>query len=287
MDARHEIESRMEKIRSVFQYAMSVSIDEEDFFMLDDELKAIGNEFRSVAYEAAAMRIALKDISENNAFKYWKLFMHGAGQKHLVQVHIGLGWALAQQQVSVFPFIGTLDPLMQCRVIDGYGYYEGIFRRRKAIGEKLVPPELENTFLYGYDQGIGRSIWYNCKGECEKISEIIAAFPPSRHQDLWRGIGTACAYVGGYDEHWLRKLFAAASVHHTQLSIGAALVARSRAAAGSFTVYIDMACRIWCHCSWLEASEIKTMPSAGAELTDPFKTWISNIEKHLQALAPA
>lgn len=285
MDVLHDIEARMERIRSVFQYGMSVSIDEEDMNLLEAALNSTENEFRSIAYEAAAMQLATKDISANDAFHHWRLFIKGPGVKHLTQSHIGLGWAMAQQQFPVFPFIETLEPLMQCRVIDGYGYYEGIFRKRRSIGEQQIPSTLRNKFLRAYDQGLGRSLWYASKGYCEKIAAMVETFPASRHKDLWRGIGTACAYVGGFDENLLIQL-ASASGHGIQLSIGATLVSRSRAEAGAHNRYIDMACRIWCDCTSEEASGIslKTEPLPAEEIVDPCQSWITNIETALLAV---
>lgn len=280
MDVFYDIETRMEKIRAIFQYGMSVSIDEKDMNLLESALKLTENEFRSIAYEAAAMQLASKDISINQSFDHWRLFMQGPGVKHLTQAHIGLGWAMAQQQFPVFPFIETLESLMQCRVIDGYGYYEGIFRKRRSIGEQQIPLALENRFLHAYDQGLGRSIWYICKGSCEKIKEMVEPFPTSRHKDLWRGIGTACAYVGGFDENLLTQLTTSSGGNHKQLSIGAALVSRSRTEAGSFTRYIDMACRVWSNCTGEEAFNItvKTEPLLSEKIVDPCKAWIMNIE---------
>ncbi|MEO8768622.1 MAG: DUF1702 family protein [Ferruginibacter sp.] len=281
MDVLHDIETRMEKIRAIFQYGMSVSMDESDMNLLDEELKSTENEFRSIAYEAAAMQLATKDISINKSFDHWRLFMQGPGVKHLTQTHVGLGWAMAQQQFPVFPFIETLEPLMQCRVIDGYGYYEGIFRKRRSIGGQEIPLALENKFLHAYDQGLGRSIWYICKGSCEKITKMVESFPSSRHKDLWRGIGTACAYVGGFDENLLNQLLLSSTDYRTQLSIGAALVSRSRTEACSYTRYIDMACRVWSNCTGEEAFNItvKTEPLLSEKISDPCKAWITNIEE--------
>jgi len=171
--------------------------------------------------------------------------------------------------------------LMQCRVMDGYGYYEGIFRKRKAIGEKMISEQFEDKFLHGYDMGLGRSIWYICKADCEKIAEMVASFPSSRQRDLWRGIGAACSYVGGFDEGLLNQLFVASSIHSTQLAIGASLVARSRTEAGSYTRYVDMACRVWCKCSSEDAYNItvKTEPSPVNKIKDPCDAWIKNIEE--------
>ena len=280
MDVQAEIESRMEKIRAIFQYGVSISTDEADLDLLSIKLRSVENEFRSIGYEAAAMSLALKDISTHNNFSTWHSFIQRFAARYATQAHVGLGWAIAQQRLSDFSFVETLDPFMQCRVMDGFGYYEGIFRKRKTIWEMQVPANLKKTWLHAYDQGVGRSIWYICQADCNKISVMMRGFPVSRHKDFWRGIGTACCYVGGFDENFLKRLRKISSVHQDQLAVAAALVSATRTEAGSPSRYIELACEIWCNCSQKDALEIaETAKRYSAKNKDTCNAWISNIEK--------
>ena len=81
MDIPGGIAVRMEKIRAIFQYGMSVSINETDMVFLEEKLQTGGLEYCSIGYEAAAMQIALEDISCNSGFERWKLFSEGPGLK--------------------------------------------------------------------------------------------------------------------------------------------------------------------------------------------------------------
>ena len=279
MNGQNEVAYRMEKIREIFQHIMQVCAGQDDLKLLVEELEHTANEFRSVAYESASMLLALKDFPINNALNSWRLFMKGPGAKHAAQVHAGLGWALAQQRIALLPVIETIDPLMQFRVLDGYGYYDGIFRQRKTIGEHLIPPDFNNEFLMGYDQGVGRSLWYICKGDILKIPGLLAGFSLSRQSDLWRGIGIACVYVGGTGENILRELLAGALNHRSQLSAAAALVARTRNDADALTSDTELACRTWCNCS-TEAAIAITITAEPLTNTSPanaYQTWLSNI----------
>ncbi|MEO8583973.1 MAG: DUF1702 family protein [Flavitalea sp.] len=285
MDVLNEIGLRMDKIRKIFQDITAIFPLMENLKSLTEKLENTENEFRSVAYEAAAMALAVKDISKGFALKEWREFMEGPGAKHTTQIHVGLGWALAQQRVEVLPIIKTLDPVMRFRVLDGYGYYDGIFRQRKTITNRIVPDEMDANLLPGYDQGLGRSMWYTCKGECESVSGMIGTFPASRHKDLWRGTGIACVYVGGYDENILRKLFTLSSENHSQLSVGAALVSRSRGNANAPTPYTELACRIWCNCTAEEVMRITVNAESliAGQPDDAYMAWLSNIREELMS----
>jgi hypothetical protein len=39
----------------------------------------------------------------------------------------------------------------------------------------------------GYDQGLGRSMWYNAKGEVAILKETISSFPSARLQICGEG----------------------------------------------------------------------------------------------------
>lgn len=285
MEVRNEIVLRIDKIKEIFQRITVISTGQDDIKLLTVQLEDTENEFRSVAYEAAAMALALKDISTGNTLIHWRALMEGPGSKHTAQIHVGLGWAIAQQRVPVLSVIETLDPIMRYRVLDGYGYYDGIFRQRKTIMTRNIPDEMESKFLSGYDQGIGRSLWYTWKGDYEKISGIVKAFPASRHEDLWRGIGIACVYVGGYDANMLKQLLICSSNSHLQLPVSAALVSRTRINANALTPDTELACHIWCNCIAEEAMRITVSAetSIPAHTNDAYGAWLLNIRKEFTA----
>jgi hypothetical protein len=81
----------------------------------------------------------------------------------------------------------------------------------------------------GFDQGVGRAIWFvNC-GEPEKIVSTLSEFAESpRLPDLWGGVGFAGTYAGGVPEAQWRDLVARAPAFRPYLAQAAACVAHSR-----------------------------------------------------------
>lgn len=285
MDAQTDIVQRIEKIREIFQKNYAISTEQEDLNLLVAQLEKTANDYLSIAYEAASVALAVKDFSNGNTLNHWRFFLEGPAALHAAQVHAGLGWAMAQQRISVSPIIETLDPLMRFRMLDGWGYYDGIFRRRQIVNSQPFPQDAENKFMRGYDQGVGRSIWYMSKGAYAVIPEMVAQFSDSRHADLWRGVGIATAYVGGCDEFILRELFSLSFPYQNQLSVGAALVAKARNSANALTPDVELACEVWCKRSAQEVLSIteKAAPAFATDPNDAYLIWLSNIEEEISA----
>jgi enediyne biosynthesis protein E3 len=282
MNCETEISSRIEKIKNIFQNAKELSATEKDLSILLKHLDHTEPEFISIAYEGASMGIALRDFEHSTTLNLWELFNHKA-TAHAAQTHAGFGWAIAQQNLSVLALTENLSPLLRFRVLDGYGYYDGIFRQRTSIKAQKLPEGLEGVFLQAYDQGIGRSIWYACKGDATKVKEIISGFAMERQSGLWIGIGVACSYVGGCDETLLKSLYTIAGNYQSKLSIGATLAARARVQANAITSDIELACRIWCNLSAQEALllSVKAEPASHENTNASYAQWLLQIEKAL------
>ena len=281
MNSEKEISLRTEKIKTIFQSSKEFCNKEDDLAIIISHLENTDPEFRSIAYEGASMALALKDLAAGNTLNHWRSLLEGPGSKHAVQAHAGLGWAFAEQGSSPLPFFETLGPLMPFCVLNGCGYYDGIFKQRQTIKNKKIPEAFHGQLLEAYDQGIGRSLWYSCNGNETKISEIIQTFSSDRHPALWRGIGIACIYVGGCDEIKLRSLLSCAGNYHTQLAVGAIFVARSRIQANTLTPDVELACRVWCNLSTQEALllNLKSEPDVYSNPHDAYAMWISQMEK--------
>lgn len=212
---------------------------------LVQKLNSYNPEFRSVAFEAASMCIALKDLKSEMALPNWKNFLYLFASAHTTQFYIGLGWALAQQQLSPNLFWDELKTNYRHRVLDGYGYYEGMFRRRKSMLQQLYPDWCNERCLPHYDQGLGRSIWYVSKANIQTSADTVVAFQQNRQAALWRGIGTAVAYAGGCTENELRELQHAAGIYASELFNGATLAANSRKEADCMTDSTALALQLW------------------------------------------
>jgi len=218
------LETRIETIVNTFKAARELAEREGRSSMLSDHLANSEAYYRSVAFEGAAMGLALRDVA------VWKEFLANEGANHAVQVHIGLGWALAEQQQPVPKDAEWPD---RDSVLDGYGYYHGLFRRRLSIRSQGIPDALTDAQLPVFDRGLGRSIWYISKGDVELLKRMTGAFPESRQPNLWRGIGIAVAFVGGCDEPLLKEVLTSSGPFHPQLAEGAARALRSRTLAGT------------------------------------------------------
>ena len=132
--SERKILQKMEIIQSIFR-------EVQESFSEKTKLNNYEIEFRGIAYEAASMNIAGIDVKTYNELKDWYKFLDENGTLQATQIHVGLGWAIAQKEIITSTILPNLEPMMRYRVLDGYGYYEGIFRKRKSI-LSLQEPEL-------------------------------------------------------------------------------------------------------------------------------------------------
>lgn len=279
MTTHPSVEHKLEKIQNVFQQALYISTEKGDL-VIQEHLKNIGQEFRAVAFEGVAMGLALKDLVDGN-LQRWRSFMRASDQSYAPHVHVGLGWAIAKRKLPSLIFLDTLNPLMLYRVIDGCGCYDGIFKQIQTVQNKVRPEYIEGKNVDAYDQGIGRSLWSICKGDSDNINDLIQSFSPSRHANLWRGVGIACSFVGGCSESTLNALFFSASNHSLQLALGAAIVAKSRIQTNSLTKDLELTCRTWCNHSVLQVRTIAEEPPYTIIPEDAYKQWLRKMETQL------
>lgn len=281
MNEAETITDRMARIRAVFEEVQMVAGSQPDDALLIDYLNHCDAQFRSVAFESASMSRALTDIALSAFPERWAAFAQRS-QVHAVHVYIGLGWALAQRQVSLSDYLHDIGPIMQARVLDGYGYYDGMFRSRSSVRDRVVPDEISGYDLRAYDQGLGRSLWYAAKGNTAQLLKSLDGFAAARKGDLWRGVGIAVSYVGGCDEKMLKSLMESASVYKLQLASGAALLARARIHAGTLDTDSQAACHILCRSSAEEASAILDRTEPLDETSpDAYLKWLAALESAL------
>jgi hypothetical protein len=202
--------------------------------------------FISIAYEASAMERALLDFNANDfALLHWQAFLKHAPE-HSTQIHIGLGWAIAKRRIALEQVEAAIEPQQLPRVLDGTGYCEGTFKQRIAVKDMKTPDWLSDNLRRGYDQGLGRSLWYTAKAEPETLTNLITPFAEERKQDLWRGVGIALAYVGGCDEETLRQLKTLSGLFAADLAVGVTLATLSRKAANTINAETELTCQVIC-----------------------------------------
>lgn len=276
MNTRGKVADNMAYIQRLFMAVrdkMQEEITMDDLFAwLDSEPPA----FRSVAYESASMGIGIKDLSQGLSLDRWNEFYRRMGVVHAFHLDIGLGWAFAKLQLTPPADMAFLRPGMRWMVFDGIGYYHALFRGRRTVKQQLVPDSIRQPDRSGYDQGIGRRLWYIAGGEVARLTSLTEAFSARRQADLWRGVGIACGYVGGNSESNLQRLVQAAGQYLTPLQIGITLAVLSRKRSGSMNEDVEVACRAVCghFPESLEAMENTVLAMAG--LTGD--RWITQLE---------
>ena len=70
-----------------------------------------------------------------------------------------------------------------------------------------------------YDMGLGRALWFVHIGRVEPIVHTIDGFLPDRRKQLWRGVGTACAFTGS-TEYAAAQMVAAAAAFESYFYMG-------------------------------------------------------------------
>ena len=278
-----EVLLRIERIKSVF-------LDTQIFYSMHDNIDALigylentETEFRSIAYESASMAIALKDLKNNEGLNTWLFYKNGPALAHKAQVHVGLGWAIAKLNLPFLAVVNKIDTSLYYRVADGCGYYDGSFKYKQTIMNQQLPGYLPEGIMSMFDQGVGRSLWYTCNADINKIRSMIKSFPAFREASLWRGIGIAVAYVGGCDDDILKTLLQYAATNRIQLTYGAALASRSRMEANTMTTDTDRCSRLWFALTASETNIISLDPAN--HLTDEnervYFNWIEQVDEGL------
>lgn len=263
MSDQSTISQRMDKIRFVFQHAMQFSSSNDDE-TIDAYLKNVEPEFRAVAYEGVAMSLAQKDIHDR-ALMNWRAFMRRSDPVYVPHIHVGLGWAIAKQKLSSLIFLDSLRPSMMYRVLDGHGYFDGIFRQVLVINNQSRPASIEPDYYDGYDQGVGRSLWYANLGDVDQVADAVSAFAEERRPALWRGVGIAAAFVGGCDEETLDQLLINSSAYAKHLRFGAAMAIKARVVTNTVSADTIQICNQLCNMDVERASELITGLESSSE----------------------
>lgn len=242
--------------------------------------KQTEEEFISIAYEAAAMVLALQDLEKGTDLDSWQYFLDNYAKEHAVQVYIGLGWACGQERLDPMQWIETLNPLFAWRIWDGYGYYDGFFRKRKVL-QGVLPEKISKKGLPVYWQGVGRSFWYTCKGNKTKLQKVSTQIPSNYQADFWRGIGLANTYVGGQSRKECQEIWQMAGPYQAQLRAGALLAIKSRSDAKTIVAYTEMIAEEWCKLPVLKIIDLlknKVLDSTVADIVI-YHTWIEKLDE--------
>ena len=237
---------RLEKIGVTFLSGYHAALEETGFAPLARRLAVVETDLQGFAFEGAAMGLALLDCFTPWRKDRWRTFTEGLANHHIYMMHVGLGWALARLRRSVTSHLAQLDPLLRWLAVDGYGFHEGYFGWPRYIEQQVIPSRLNAYERRAFDQGLGRSIWFVKGADVATVVSTINTFPSERHDDLWSGVGLACAYAGGCGRGAIESLRVAANGHLPAFAQGVAFAAKTRQRAANLNPHTETVCRLIC-----------------------------------------
>lgn len=286
---------RLKKVVFTVTECCHITLRNSRFEALVPRLDAYDEELRGFAYEGAGVGLAALDC-----FLPWKnrtrAFVDGPGSRYLYAVYLGAGMGLARIHRHPEPFrVRLQDPLFSWVVLDGYGFHEGFFARRRYVEQRAVPVHLSGYARRAFDQGLGRSIWFSSGANIDRVVSTIGSFDPSRHADLWSGVGLACGYTGGVDRPTIETLQSVVAnipcsgrdSHRSHLALGVVIAAIARQRVGNPASHNEIACEVLCDLSSKEAAHmadlaLQDLPLDGIE--PAYETWRQRIRKQLVLL---
>ena len=237
---------RLEQIGVTFLSGYHAALEETGFASLARRLATVDLDFRGFAFEGAAMGLALLDYFTPWRKDRWRTFIEHQGEPHIYMMHVGFGWALARLRRSVTPYLAQLDPVLGWLVVDGYGFHEGYFGWPRYIERQAIHARLNGYERRVFDQGLGRSLWFVKGADVAAVANAINAFPSPRRDDLWSGVGLACAYAGGCGRVAIESLRTAANGHLPAFAQGIAFAAKTRQRAANLNSHSETVCRLIC-----------------------------------------
>jgi hypothetical protein len=286
---------RLKKVVFTVTECCHITLRNSRFEILASRLDAYDEELRGFAYEGAGVGLAALDC-----FLPWKkrtrAFVDGPGSRYIYAVYLGAGMGLARIHRHPEPFRERLqDPIFSWVVLDGYGFHEGFFARRRYVKQHAVPAHLSGYARRVFDQGLGRSIWFSAGANIERVVSTIGSFDPSRHADMWSGVGLACGYTGGVDRPTIETLQSVVAdipcsgrdSHWSHLALGAVIAARARQQVGNLAAHNEIACEVLCGRTSKEAAHmadlaLQDLPPDGIE--PAYEIWRQRIRKQLISL---
>ncbi|MBV7331275.1 DUF1702 family protein [Chloroflexi bacterium TSY] len=259
------------------------ALDTPDPDYLWRRLQRVEVEFRDFVIEGAGTGYALMDLQKpGNRLDRW---LNGPAAEHKSAVYIGVGIALARQQVPLEPYIADLDPILRWNVVDGYGFTFGMFYREKGIEQLYCPDDLSEQTRHVYYQGLGRSQWFACCGDSGEIADIISRFPLEYHNDMWSGAAFGSTMAGGVNREELEQMRTHSQHHLPALAQGAAFAVTKRKHSGNFLPWNELACQVYWQMSAHDVDLIAQEALRVAEkraVTDqkgPYQAWRAHIQQ--------
>jgi hypothetical protein len=281
------VRERLEAVGRCFVTGYNLALEESGAAAVAARIDAeIDRELHGFAYEGSGMALALLDTLipplPGRPRDRLARFLAGPGDAHAYIVNVGAGWLLARLPLSPERLLARLDPLDGWLALDGYGFHEGFFHGPRAVSLREVPGKLRGYARRGFDQGLGRSLWFVEGADVERIPRTIATFPADRRPDLWGGVGLATAYAGGRSQAEIEELRRAAGPCVPEVAQGVAFAAKARERAGNPAAHTELAARTICGTSAAQAAAVTDQAREGLPADRPgepaFEVWRRRIQ---------
>jgi hypothetical protein len=195
------------------------------------------------------MAIWLLDATSIFSKHCWERFYSLASISQPYIVHVGVGWGIARlpwAKRNPEAYLRRFDPMLGWLVLDGLGFHEGYFHTSKWIRDPSRRTRYSPYANRVFDQGLGRSLWFVDGTDIDRIAATIESFDQDRRDDLWSGVGLACAYAGQYCEKELHSLMDYAQMHLPSFRQGISFGAEARVLAQLDDENTERACQTVC-----------------------------------------
>jgi hypothetical protein len=241
-----EAQAALERHAMTFVEGFNATLASVDVAALEEPLARIPADQRGFAYEGAGMALAALDLVTPGSRDRIGRLLRSHGAPYAYVIHVGAGWALARMKLRPRDRL-DLDPALRWLVLDGYGAHETGFNTRRTVGRAAPPPRrLTGYERRVFDQGVGRTLWFNECADPDRIARTIGRFDQGRRGDLWSGAGTAATYTIVAAAHELERLRELSGEHAPHLAQGAAFAAMVRHDEGNLNAHTRMAAEVLC-----------------------------------------
>lgn len=279
------LRERLETIGGSFVEGYHAALEEEEPRSVAERLARLDPELWGFAHEGVGLGLALRDALSLGRRHRFAEYLAGPGSDQPYMLHVGAGWLLARLPVSPRRFLARFDPLLRWMALDGLGFHEAFFHWRRTIELRRIPARLPEYGRRPFDVGVGRRLWLAPQTDAGLVPRIVATFPADRQEDLWVGIGEACAFAGGRSPEAVAAIGRAAGPFRPQLGQGAAFAAKVRERGGNPAPHTELACRLFCGLSAAEAAALTDealtgLPQDGEVPT--YEVWRWRIQERLR-----
>jgi len=148
------------------------------------ELTALDLSGRPFAFEGAAMAWELRDDQDGAGRSAKLVELSDPAWRPLLLLGVGCAWARLGRGLPTDP-----------TVLDGYGFQVGLRSGVSGLDRSTASPDAE--------RGRGRALWFVTGGDGPACAAAIRR-ATGHAQELWQGVGTACAFAGDPRGHAAR-----------------------------------------------------------------------------------